>query len=696
MFKNTLYSNIIFHVDFSKKGNTKFNNIPQEMFDTMLSKARMCPSPIHSKHFVLFYGTDNTKFEICLDSNPYYFSYFKLMLKEHMDNAQAHARYGIRKSITYSTKPRGLDYQLTIHDNSTELLYEFELLSEFWNGIKIVHPQKSKPFTFYYKSTKQCWMIWMDEYDIIYFQPQYLFEYANGQCVEHRYGIKIVEMDEYYELKKANKYVDSQTKTMFLYLPSKYPILRYNYSPKYILDKSLDVSFFEYKENTSLESLPIEIFSILHVLNPILKRRTENHLSNHLSYEKGALDMLHFYVSECIRKSQKHLIGDILEDWNLKESILEVYSSLIRITYFSETTDEEMKINICFNKRQVGDEWIPHLLYHGETNQNYEESIYYVEKTDMEWKKTVFGRYLEKLRLSFLLKKAIIFHDSNQLCIHPMAIQKFPEYLMKKCTTCSLANVQFLDDNLNPQTDPNATKKFMGMLLRSLFKPIALEHRVVLENFERMLDMDRECRFPKFTLERSNDQKQQFTSDLLLFADMIIERKLGNIANFLPSNFKKVLQYLDTFAGLCSEKKILFNDIDQFTTSMHFQYHNIIIDLTLELFPHCDTLVAFASFIKDYIPFEKLLVGNASDSIKAKSDQYFQSRKYKLIGILHHFNYEPEEETDAIAKLFDLGMKSILRPKVEPILEFLFYFKMAMPQMKHRLWGERLKKTKVL
>jgi len=664
-YETQLYSNIIFHIKSSTKHNVKFNNIPQDIFDAMLSKAHAYSKPHTSTHYVVFYGVDNTKHEVCLDSNESFQLYFEQMLQDHIDNADAFQNYKIRKSSTKFTTPQHFDFKLKIDEEDTN---QIEMIKKIWKKMKIIKPLKSNPIKFYDHYDKQVWVTWMDELEIIYFQPSMFFDYANGQCSDHKYGLKYNERYPYYGFYEYNESQMSKTQTKCTYTM---PIL--------YLDFSMNFFCFECKETQILETLPSQIYFQLNVLNSVLKKHKKRVISETLVYEEKSLDMLCNYISKCKENLNEYLIHDIFEDWNLHHIHFINHGQSFAIRYLKQENDEDtMIIHLMFHEEGLPNKRIPQFVFEGPSYCD-DQSYVDVKKWNSFWKQTKYGRYLEKLRLSFILKKGIVFHDNIRLFVHSFAVEKFPEYLMKLYTTKSFRQVEFLDDEMYPENNGDSTQRFLHMLGKSLFKPIPLFSRIVLENFERMLDMDEEYKFPKFTLQKTSDEKTKFTSDLVLFWDVLIEKKHGNIGNVLPLNLVNVLNYLDTFQNLLLENKLHYNDFHQFTPEMHWGYHNIILDLTLNFFPHCDTQVAFASFIKDYLSFETISVGNPMKTIVSKKDDLFEPRMQELNTIMHHLNHEEGH----FEKLFDFGMNSILRPKVEPILEFLFYLKMAMQQMKH-------------
>ena len=681
-------TNIIYYAKAQPKPSKalKFNNIPDDLFETIISRASKVSKVKHTieqgpylyrlREYVVFYKKNSSQlYLIPLDECLNFATYFQSVLETHIDTPTSFQRYKIRKSeYSYNTylKPEDLKYELKEITTSEKE----ETVKTMVNSLKLLEVNKSKAIRLTEDSTLQDWFIWIDELDRVCFQPVSCFLYQD--CTEQLFSFRYYSADG----------DDPFTPTASVWEQRKKRRRVFPTSPQSPTNESpIDSGFIRYfsENNIATESGLPRI--IVHKFKTITSRLQKYLISLKYSISESdnrLLRIMYYFCLNHTRGLTHHVYSRMFQN-RFHDSEVLVNEGVIQISYSNQDRTKQI-IKYILDIRLLPDtvkiidaqEYQQHSKEKEMTKDTFEESIYKMGK---------LFTILEELKYYFLFHHGIRRNDDTICFIHELTIQYIPKFVLNDYIRNSYDRIQFFNDDMTTKSDGvdygGIKRQYINMLGKSFFRPIQNPEINKRLHFGTNIDMDKDNRFPYFAthcVDKTPEDKELICNRILLFFRDIIEDHHITLGHVLPFNFFDAISELSRLENLCTSRNILWNDFHLYSDEIRFMYYHVIFRLLLDFLKPAQHQIIFAKFIQKYINYLLIPISSPDSSPQWKSHQTeeWETDKNEILVVMNAMGYDDIDEASLATTIYDVGMNEIIRKKVDPILEFLFYMKKAM------------------
>lgn len=661
LFEKTLYCNMILYVrrNVHPFQVEKYMNIPDHMFADWWQKAKSFHATRNAedKKYLLFFNKQNECLVIKIEKDGPFYDIYK-EIKTLLFDKDFRYQHKIKKlKKVHLEKPDFYDYELKVKPidlTDKETISNIEFIVECLKSLRVTRQRAIKRN---YQLITADWYVWIDDMDFVHFQLSECYEYGDRTYNDHTYSFNFSTQDP---LKKK---LERKRKLQFDSVEDQTDDLK----------TKRKIVYFYGNKSKEISGLPVILYGRLQGIRETLEKYVVASKYDHLQEERRLLQMMFNYCYANIDFPQRFCRMYVNE---IQDSYVFVNRFSIEIQYSDNGQDH--RYIFFFNPQTIHEK----ISIIGAFDSTLDSSM-----TTSQFENTMFrsdGKLyivLEKLKLCFLFLRGYFIHGS-ELSIHPLAIEHFPEYILKKYIDKKVSSVLFLNDNLDYQDgvdNGGLSRQFLNNLNKALFRPFAFQ---IENNFKKMIDMDPEHRFPFF---RSGDAfKKLYLCEIIVnFWSVIIQRKQFPLGHVLPAQFFEALREVTVFEHLCHIHSIECNAFDQFNVELHEIYHTLIMNLLLKYLKPSSEQALLANFIKINIPYTLAKVGYTRQMLPEETNQYAIQQtddfNKQLQGIQSIFNILGFDFVDLSPwTIFDIGMNEILRPKVEPFLQFLFYMNRAM------------------
>jgi len=698
-------TNIIYYVKNGPKKATKFNNIPDALFENIISNVGKDPKVKRSipanlgrlDEYVVFYKKNSSIFFLSLDENPEFDGYFQSLLSRYIDTDDSFKNFKIRKSeYAYNNFliPEE-DMKLELVDITKEV--NEETIQTIVQCLKLMEVNRSKAI----KLTELGnWYIWIDELDIIYFQIDSCFQYANGECTEQLFAFRYYSKDSDNPFTpSASAWEQQKKRTRKRVFPT---------SPQSPTNETeIDTGFIRYFTEKQIAKEPGIPRIIARKFNSIALRLEKFVISLKYSSSQNdtrLLQIMYNFCLNCTKTRKSDTYSGMFTD-RLSGCKVSVEENVIQLEYDINESTRIIKYILNQNpylKVVDAQEYNQGSKSKEMTIDTFETSIY---------KKGKLFTLLEELKYYFLLKHGIKRLNENHCLIHELSIEYIPAAVLSDYLRYSYNQIQFLKDDMTTPSDGTdyggIHRQYINMLGKAYFRPLRNPELNSLFDFGTSIDMDKDNRYPFFTqycTDRTPIGKENVCRNIInLFRRILYDDDdtlvLGNV---LPPRFIEAIEGVSVLEHLCTTRNIACNEFEKFTHEMCVEYNSLIFFLLIEYLKPAEHQLILANFIQKYINYVSATV--PYDSSRPLEWNYISNRDEfdndlrKVLTIMNALEYDDPEPTPT--RIFEVGMNEIIRKKVDPILEFLFYMKKAMNEIEWEscekwIFGEKFDRQQI-